>query len=365
MSKILVIEDDINVCDNIVELLSIHDFEVEYANNGKIGIEKALSINPDLILCDIMMPELDGYGVLEELKKHPDTFYTPFIFLTAKNSSHDRRQGMLLGADDYISKPYKNDDIIGAVRSKLEKYSKFKSNRDDRIEELRRHIAQALPHEFRTPLNGIFGFSQLLKSDYNSLTDDDRLMMIDQIYDSSKRLNHLISNFLYYAKLFWEKPIDFDKINLLNMADQATIFECAEKCAYMYDRRCDLTNEIASANFMLDKQILAKIIEEIVDNAFKFSEIGQQVSITGRIVDRKYYLTVKNAGRGMSTMQISQIGGFNQFDRPEFEQQGIGLGLAIVKKLCDTYNLELDIECIESVEINFILKLPVYYHSAG
>lgn len=130
MKKILLIEDDITLRENTAELLELTDcYEVTMAANGRIGIEKAISELPDLIVCDIMMPEVDGYGVLETLSKNPTTQFIPFIFLSAKTERSDVRKGMNLGADDYITKPFTEEELTSAIESRLAKSSILKDQR--------------------------------------------------------------------------------------------------------------------------------------------------------------------------------------------------------------------------------------------
>jgi len=121
MKKILVIEDNKDILDNTVEILGLSNYEAIAASSGKEGIEKASSQLPDLILCDIMMPELDGYGVLHMVQKNPKLERIPFIFLTAKTEKDDIRKGMSLGADDYITKPFDATDLLNAIDSRLKK----------------------------------------------------------------------------------------------------------------------------------------------------------------------------------------------------------------------------------------------------
>ena len=123
MIKILLIEDNLEVRENTQEILELASYEVLTAENGKIGVEMAKEIVPDLIICDIMMPELDGYGVLELLSKNKATKQIPFIFLSAKTERSDVRKGMNLGADDYITKPFTEDDLISAIESRMAKMS--------------------------------------------------------------------------------------------------------------------------------------------------------------------------------------------------------------------------------------------------
>jgi DNA-binding NarL/FixJ family response regulator len=119
MKKILVIEDEPEMRRNITSLLRYYDYEPMAAQNGRVAMEMARREKPDLILCDVMMPELDGYGVLQELQSDASLAQIPFIFLTAKGEKDDLRSGMNLGADDYLAKPVVNADLVRAIESRL------------------------------------------------------------------------------------------------------------------------------------------------------------------------------------------------------------------------------------------------------
>ncbi len=136
MRKILLIEDDVVLRENTSELLELSNYQVVNAPNGKIGVELAKKVLPDIIVCDIMMPELDGYGVLEALTKNEDTHHIPFIFLSAKTERKDVRRGMDLGADDYITKPFNEDELISAIESRLAKASILKDIREKKEEKV-------------------------------------------------------------------------------------------------------------------------------------------------------------------------------------------------------------------------------------
>ncbi len=125
--KVLIIEDNIDIRENVVEILELAGYEARGAKNGKAGVELALNYLPDIILCDIMMPELDGYGVLYMLNKNPDTAAIPFIFLTAKAERVDLRKGMEMGADDYLTKPFDDMDLLNAIETRLKK-KEFQKN---------------------------------------------------------------------------------------------------------------------------------------------------------------------------------------------------------------------------------------------
>ncbi len=122
MKKILLIEDNPEIRENTSEILSLAGYDVATAENGKMGVELVQQAKPDLIICDIMMPELDGYGVLHILSKNEETSGIPFIFLTAKTEKTDIRKGMTLGADDYLTKPFDDTDLLNAIETRLRKH---------------------------------------------------------------------------------------------------------------------------------------------------------------------------------------------------------------------------------------------------
>lgn len=140
MKKILVIEDNLEVRENLCEILELDSYEVISAENGKIGVEMAVAHQPDLILCDVMMPVLDGFGVLKILNKNPKANHIPLIFLTAKAEKDDIRKGMGLGAEDYITKPFDDVELLEAIDIRLKK--------TERIQKVFGQSAEAPIHHF-------------------------------------------------------------------------------------------------------------------------------------------------------------------------------------------------------------------------
>src|SRR5881227_1670750 len=128
MKKILLIEDNDDIRDNTAEILELSNYKVIVAENGKVGVEKAIMHTPDLIICDIMMPVLDGYGVLHALQRNDALKHTPFIFLTAKTERGDFRKGMELGADDYITKPFDGTELLNTVDRRIKKMEMLKKD---------------------------------------------------------------------------------------------------------------------------------------------------------------------------------------------------------------------------------------------
>ncbi len=143
MKKILLIEDNVDVRENTAEILALANYDITTASNGKEGVEIAKTLLPDLIVCDIMMPELDGYGVLHVLSKKPETAKIPFIFLTAKAEKTDVRKGMNLGADDYLTKPFDDTDLLNSIEIRLRKNAMQQHNYDVTADGLTQFIKDA------------------------------------------------------------------------------------------------------------------------------------------------------------------------------------------------------------------------------
>ena len=179
MTKILVIEDEEPVRANILEILEAENFEAAGAENGQIGVDLALQHQPDLIICDIMMPDLDGYEVLTTLRENPATATTPFIFLSAKADRDDLRLGMELGADDYITKPCTCTELLSAIAIRLKKHTTYLKHYaieqerakglQKRVKELeqlsqnREDLLGRLSQELRDPMSNINMAIQMLK----------------------------------------------------------------------------------------------------------------------------------------------------------------------------------------------------------
>lgn len=152
MTKILVIEDEVQVLDNIQEILEIEDFDTITAENGRVGVQLALAEVPDLIICDVMMPELDGYGVLSALRQYSATANIPLIFLTAKANRSDVRQGMELGADDYLTKPFTPAELLKALATRLEKKAAVRELYTNQIRQVEAKLNHLVYHNSLTDL---------------------------------------------------------------------------------------------------------------------------------------------------------------------------------------------------------------------
>lgn len=344
--RILVVEDDEQIIGYIETALRLSGFTVILAKNGAEGFRKACAEIPDMIVTDIMMPIMDGYEMLTEIRQDSRTAKIPVLLLSARSDKSDIRSGMNLGADDYLTKPFDIDDLLNAVNTQLNKVQKITKIYDDKVEEIRSSIRNTLPHEIRTPLNIILGYSNiLLKKDNYSNTEEIR-EMISGINYGAKRLHTLFENYLYYAslELISKSPDEIRSLNNnITHSVEAILLENIQHYKEIYKRDKNVRHSIEECSLPIAENYFNKIIKELIDNAFKFSNESDEINITVTNENNKIELKVKDNGRGMTAEQIKKIGAYVQFNRDFYEQQGSGLGLTIVRKICQLHNFEFNI----------------------
>ena len=348
MNTIIVIEDDATMRSIIEQTLELEGFKVMSAPNGLLGLELAKKHLPDLILCDVIMPEMDGFEVLKRLRNAPETAFIPLIFLTGKAERADIRQGMKLGADDYLTKPFRPQELLETVVARLKKKVLVERTTKAQMEELRTQITYHLPHELNTPLNGIISAAAFLEEFADCLEPEEIKEMAEDIKNSGKRLFHMTNNFLLYAHL---ETITIDPVRLKVFQEEAdkyfvkdliraTAFNQVKKA----NREEDLHLDLEDALLAIAREHICKLIEELIDNALKFSNPGTPIKIISNVDNKTFHLYVIDRGRGMTAEKFAKVDALMQFERKLYEQQGSGLGLAICKTILTAYSGELKVE---------------------
>lgn len=359
MTKILIIDDDAALREVVRLALESEGFDVLEAGDGKEGVERAVEELPDLILCDVRMEKMDGYATLTALRNNTVTALLPVILMTGQADSAGMRQGMELGADDYLPKPFKVDQLIAAVEARRRKQQTLKEQASKQLSALRANISLSLPHELLTPLNGIFGFADILSSDAKTLSPEEVESMAKAVRDSAERLHRLIQNFLLLAHLEIHadgpEPLlrDLPKENLRPRAEEVARGKARE------DRLADLRLTMCDVEAPIRMEYWVKIVEEIVDNALKFSEVGTPVTVSLSEQGHQAVMKVQDRGRGMRPEHIAEIGAYMQFERRFYEQQGSGLGLAIAKRLTELHGGRLSVSSRagHGTEVEIVLPL--------
>ena len=363
--RIIFIDDEPNILEGLRRNLRRKNdkWEMNFFNSGNQAIEFISQIQPpDLIVCDIMMPEMDGYTVLSKLREDPKTAIVPFIFLTGKGEKYDIRQGMDLGADDFLTKPFSAVELSSAISARLKKKVAIDHHSEKKLDQLRKNIVFTMPHELRTPLTSIIGNSDLIIDCIDMLESNDIIELTQGIRESSVRLGRLIENYLTYAQIEIISS-DREQIEALQTIRsdeiESLLKDISKQKAKDFGRENDLNLEIENSSVYISEEYCIKIVEEILDNAFKFSNHGTPVEVKSRIRDNFYTLSITDYGVGFTDKQINEIGAYMQFGREKFEQQGCGLGLIIAKRLTEFHKGKLTIESSTNNKTTVMVSLRI------
>jgi two-component system sensor histidine kinase/response regulator len=329
---ILIIEDDARWRTWIETHLQSAGHTVHCAVDGLAGLEMAARIKPAIILCDVEMPRLNGFGVLEALRQQPGLSDIPLIFLTSRNNRVDQRKGMVLGAEDYITKPFSREELLEAITGVMGKRESLTDRLRHYTEEYRRELAAPWAHELLTPLNGILGIAAMLEAEPGAVSQTELRELARAIHQSARRQQVLARKLVQYFQL--------EQLKEYGWSDPAAAVEAGSGIedevlgvAERAGRSADLQIECERAAVGISPQWLRAVADELADNAFKFSAKGTTVTVVARLVDGLYRVEVTDQGPGMTAAERAGIAAFRQFDRARREQQGLGLGLAITRSV--------------------------------
>ncbi len=330
---ILLAEDDDLVRQIAGETLRESGYTVVAVRDGVEALEALGQAAPDLILSDVRMPRCDGFEFLQRVRRDPVNLAIPFIIMSAKADTTDQRMGMSLGADDYVTKPYKAEDLLRTIAVRLERAARVK----DLLQQQQRFLTLVLPHELRTPLTGIIGYADLMVTLGESgemLSAVDLLEFGRNLARSGHRMLGVANDLALWSWLEsramdarsggkpLRKPVKLTEEMIKNWSSVS---------AELYGRASDVRIYMESATLLAAGEGLDRVVGHLIDNALKFSLPGSLVKVTGRVAGLNYEIEVSDRGRGMSDAELASIGPLRQFGRERFEQQGMGMGLVLAR----------------------------------
>ncbi|GAB2626532.1 hybrid sensor histidine kinase/response regulator [Belliella aquatica] len=338
--NILLVEDEIELQENIKDILEIHDFSVVAANNGLIALHYLENYTFDIVVSDVMMPEMNGFELLSKVRNDKKLINLPFLFLTAKVEKEDFRKGMEYGAEDYLTKPVHAKDLVNAINVAINK----KQNRElwlsDKIDEVLKEERNVKYHELRTPLFGLMSILELVTTSIDSFDYIQLKEILGTAYDASKRLNDSLLNLARFNELSSYEP---DQTEILSFK------EFLENKLVVLNKTFSFSIDF-DFNIYFDDKILEFILNEILSNANKFcSQDPIYVSVEERT------LIIANLQDSLLSPQEIKITPFGQINRKYNEQQGLGLGLYLSKMYAKMNNAILSARI--SNDLKFIIEL--------
>ena len=357
LKTVLLIDDDVRLRPVLVEGLEAHGYRMLSAPDTAQGGELARAHLPDVIVCDIDMPGVDGKGFLKALRLDPELADRQFILMTGDPAYANPRAGMEIGADDFLLKPFSIGDLTRAVEARLRRAEISRHLENRVIEQLRSSLHATLPHEFFTPLAGVFGLTEMLEEELDDLSKDEIRPILHDILTSARRLHRTLRNYLHIIQL--DAP-DRPPAPWLEAKQVAEAFTAGvNAAARRHHRQADIVLELTGVRLRCGPAEFTALAEELVDNALNFSRKDSPVKVSFKPEGSRLHLTVTDAGRGMTSKQLQQLGLFQQHDRKKFEQQGLGLGLALARRIVHRLGgqLRLDSEPGRGTTVDVMLPL--------
>lgn len=361
--KILIIDDIVSNIQVVANLLKKNNFNISYAQNGKTGIERANKIDFDLILLDIMMPEMDGYEVCRLLKQNEKTKDVPIIFLTAKTTEDSLTKGFDEGAVDFISKPFKGAELLARVNThiKLRTISK-------QLEQANKQLTQAnkskdkllsiIAHDLRNPFSVLITFSKLLLDSYDEFSKNDILSYLDTFYKTSKQGYSLLDNLLKWSKSQTGRlEIDREAIDFKDIVEETiTLLYSQAK-----NKNIKLKNKVDEMVFAYaDLNMVLTIVRNLISNAIKFSDKGSCIEVFGKNNNENVEIKVKDNGVGIKEEDIEKIFRIDtkHSTAGTYNEQGSGLGLLICKEFIEKNAGTLTVKSKVGKGSEFIFTMP-------
>lgn len=363
--RILVAEDHEPLLNAIRMVLERAGYNVLTATDGQKALEVMERVRPDLIIADIMMPNMDGYAFYQAVRARPDGLTIPFIFLTALTTREDVLLGKSLGAEDYLTKPFDPEELLVTVRSRLKRVGEIQQAVASELDQLKQQIVTILSHELRTPLTYITGYTELALEDLPSLSTEELQQFLEGIRRGSERLNRLINDLLTLVRLDTGRAETEFRLLVRPHPDLAAIIQ-RTVCQYeplaeqsgiaLYTRVPDSLPAV-----QLCEPFFVDALGRLLDNAIKFSRgKGKSVWVDARVAGDWVEISVTDEGIGIRLEEIPHLfERFRQIDREQLEQQGVGLGLAIARELIRLHGGEITVESIYGAGSCFTIRLPL------
>ncbi len=355
MANILLIENEIDLRDQVAEYLSYEGFDVICAANGVEGLEMAQANHPDLIVSDIAMPVMDGYGVLAELQKQPEMARIPFIFLSAKAERLSVRHGMELGADDYVTKPFTAEELIGAIRSRLRKQEIVVQATTYELDRIKTQLAKTVSVDLRTPVASIMATQRILADQWGTLSLDEVNQLFNTLQDNSHQLHHVIEQMVWLTQ-FESGALTPDRLNISSVEiDWLHLLGAAINLTHQFtarniDKAVKLRAVERDAVIQCHLQSLAFAIAEAIVNVLAFSAEGYEVVITQWTRDDVAWLRIlANNGRADLPEEI---------DEPLNAQNANDIGLSLARRVVEAHGGRLEFRSGQGQPTGVLIQLP-------
>jgi two-component system sensor histidine kinase/response regulator len=360
---ILLVDDHLSLLTSLKFRLESYGYRVLTADNGRSALEVMAKARPDLIISDIMMPVMDGFDFFQAVRSDPRWLGVPFIFLSAKGAEDDMRYGKLLGAEEYIVKPFNPEDLRVAVVAKLRRARELQAHSQQEMETLKKRLIGVMSHEFKTPLSYIKLATEVLSKYGGLLTPEELEQTVHSIQQGERRLSGLIEDTLAVAAIDAGMAYQHYQVNSIPYSIASSVREAVNACRDQAAGRGIQVNVIPPADTLRVQGVekyLTSVFTRLLSNAVKFSPVGGEVSVAAQHTDGQIAIAVRDGGRGIPAAELPRLfDRFYQVNREMYEQQGAGLGLTIARAYVELHGGRIEVTSQENVGSTFTVWLPL------
>ncbi len=364
-SNLILIVDDVEENHGVIgNILFSKGIDVMFAKSGKEALKRISSYKPDLILLDIMMPEMSGFEVCKILKSKEETADIPIIFLTAMEQTENIVEGFRLGAVDYILKPFKKEELIQRVDNQLRiknLLDAYKHQNEDLIatNATKDKLFSIIAHDLRNPFNIIMGYSKMLVDNFQAINDEKKIEFIKRLHEVTKQTSRLLENLLQWSQLRTGSnkftPIE---TNLQLLIEDAVnvISEFAQQ------KQIKVINKVnTQTHVWADQNMVATVLRNLLSNAVKFTKKGDSITIQTEENDDYIKVCVIDTGVGIKEENLSKLFKIDTtFTTKGTEREsGTGIGLVLCKEFVEKNGGEIQVESEEGKGSRFYFTIPV------
>ncbi len=348
-SKVLVVDDHPT---NIMIIREALDgaYQLATANSGEEALQIADDFQPDIILLDIMMPGIDGYEVCRRVRSNPALCHCKILMVSAKAMLSERLEGYDVGADDYITKPFEEEELTAKIRV----YSRLKSMEE--VDQLKSNVLTLLGHETRTPLNGIIAPAKMLASD-EDIDIEEQKMLADMVYRNATRLHTLFEKVMLLSGLKSGKvDLAFEKTDLSKLVRRVI----SKATPWAEDNCVSLDADLPdSATAWFDPEHIERVIASLLDNAIRFSPSEESVTIGVCAEDDQVVLSVTDRGQGIDPEFLPHVLDDFTKDEAQHHAEGQGLSLAIARQIVLHHRGTINVQSTKGNGATFTVRLPI------